>query len=268
MRALLSAAMLLLCGALLFGVWHFGMRVLSDLPGRTELRRASADAAATSGARANADGGTARIELSAEPDARLAAAPAARGDPATSAAPSGPQERSGDVRFIEKDGIVGVHITGPLERAPAKVEPAPVAPPPGEQPDLYRLVVIESADLINARSHKIRLAHVNAPALEATCRRADGVQWPCGRRARTAMRRLIRRRAIECVEDEVKEAAAADAAPPAMRAAECAVANVDLSRWLVEQGWASPSDTAPEDWAALHEAAKGAGLGLYATDAR
>ncbi|MEM0907846.1 MAG: hypothetical protein AAGJ94_10815 [Pseudomonadota bacterium] len=184
-----------------------------------------------------------------------------------------PLEVGDGVRFIDRDGIVGVRVDGPLERAPSTVTLAPPPPEPEAPPtSLYRLVVIEAAGLIDARSHKIKLAHVEAPAASLTCTRADGEVWPCGMRARTAMRRLIRRRAIECLraddDADAPQDPKTDAAGGGLVVTECSVANTDLSRWLVEQGWAAPSASAPESWAELHDFAKIAKRGLYDTDAR
>ena len=253
--------MLLVCGALLFGLWHFGLRALTNLPAKDELQQASSSVAARTD-RPTASDGPRRTAAIEAPDA----SPAGAAAPAAASA-AGPRERQGNVRFIEKDGIVGIHIDGPLERAPAKVIEAPPPPPPVEEPDLYRLVIIDSAGMIDVRTHKIRLAGVEAPEAEANCTRADGTTWPCGRRARTEMRRLIRRRAIACEEPDAEKPDDGNP-PPAVRTAGCTVAGTDLSRWLVEQGWAVPTPGAPADWQPLHETAKAEGRGLYSPRAR
>jgi len=180
------------------------------------------------------------------------------------AADAGAQD-NGSVRFINENGIVSILVDGPLERAPPRAEPEKPAPPPREARDVHRLVVIESAGLIDARSHHIRLAHIEAPSAETRCERPDGVAWPCGMRARTALRRLVRRRAIECL--PVKEGEDPKQAPP-VRTAVCEVAGTDLSRWLIENGWAEPAGTAPDRWRDLHARAVEERRGLYAPDAR
>ncbi|MEM8665679.1 MAG: hypothetical protein AAGF49_16360 [Pseudomonadota bacterium] len=242
MRNLVAVAFIIATGGLLWILWDIGWRALTSLPSKDEIQAASAEVA----------------------DVVVARAPSAPPEPTEPDAgdETAPDRPRSTVRFVEEDGIVGVRIDGPLERAPSVAKLSPPPPPPGETPDEYRLVVIEGADLINARSHKIDLAHITAPAADATCQRADGSAWPCGMRARTALRRLIRRRAIECL--DVKPV---DLAAP-VRTSACKVANVDLSQWLIENGWAEPAETAPDLWRDLHETAKSEALGLYATDPR
>jgi endonuclease YncB( thermonuclease family) len=167
------------------------------------------------------------------------------------------------VRFVEEDGVVSMVPDGPLLRVPSVApEPEP-SPPQGPDPDIYRLVIIEGAGLINARDRLLRLAHVDAPPADRICQREDGERWPCGRRARTALRRLVRRRAIACLDLDPDAPPPEDNAPIPVR---CEVAGTDLARWLVAQGWAAPADGAPEEWTALHEAAQEEQRGLYAPD--
>ena len=266
MRAITAAIMLLACGALLFVVGYAAWEALTDLPGRQDLERASvyAGRSPTAPPASAPSTGTPPAVVTPRADAT------AGGDPRPAAG-----EADSRVRFIEEDGIVSIRVDGPLERAPAAPIEEPPPPPPKEEPDLYRLVVIESAGEIDVRTHKVRLAKVAAPDVDMVCRNAAGASWPCGRRARTALRRLIRRRAIECfpttVNAEGNVVRLKDAPPPQkgeVRPAACSVANTDLARWLMENGWAAPTDTTPDDWLALHDAARTAGLGLYDPDGR
>lgn len=202
-------------------------------------------------------------------------------------APSGgaAREDAGRVRYLNASGIVSPVPDGPLTRLPTPVEPAPQPPP---TPERYRLVIVESAGMIDARSLRIRLAGVEAPGADATCTAPDGRLWPCGRRARTALRRLVRRRAIDCMDetalqeadagasaagdvgqadagaDEGRRDAAGDVGGKSLVVSRCRVGKVDLSRWLVEQGWAEPAAGANDELRILHAAAREAGRGLYA----
>lgn len=170
-----------------------------------------------------------------------------------------PQEPDRPVRYVEGDGIVGVRQDGPLLRDASTVR---LPPPPGPEPERHRLVVIESATVVNVRSHHLRLAHIEAPDPDAQCDTPAGGTWPCGARARTALRRLVRRRALDCLElgENVSQAP--------VRPARCTVAGTDLAAWLVEQGWATPSEDAPADLAELHAEAQAAEVGLYAANPR
>ena len=59
-----------------------------------------------------------------------------------------------------------------------------------------------------------------------------------------------------------------DRAIAPVRAADCEVANTNLSQWMVEQGWARPTADAPKIYAELNKAAVDAGRGLYQADGR
>ncbi|UOM36386.1 thermonuclease family protein [Acuticoccus sp. I52.16.1] len=189
--------------------------------------------------------------------------PAASRRPATTEAgdAAGAVDENGrPVRYVEGSGIAAPRPSGPLVR---EEQPTilPAAPARGPDPERFKLVVIENAGTVNVRSHRISLAYIDAPDAEATCTRPNGSTWPCGARARTALRRLVRRRAIDCLQlDRTSEAP--------VRAADCEVANTNLSQWMVEQGWARPTADAPKIYAELNKAAVDAGRGLYQADGR
>ncbi|GAB5378179.1 MAG: hypothetical protein AcusKO_46410 [Acuticoccus sp.] len=263
MRIISAAMLLLACLALLWVLWDVTWDALSSLPERGSAALPSASSGAPP-AEPNSIGVS---TFSREPAAEETAPPAPARQPEPETAST---STPANVRFVEGQGIIGPRIDGTLVRLPAAVPEAPPPPPPELSPELYRLVVIESAGTIDARTHKVRLAHVDTPAPGATCRNADGSQWPCGMRARTALRRLIRRRAIACIDPD---AAPGDPprplpAPGEVRVEACTVGNVNLSEWLVENGWAAPVDGAPGSWRELNAAAQAGGRGLYATAGR
>lgn len=250
-RVVFALAVLVGAGMLLVGFWLFAVRTLEDLPAREALRSAPATAVQT---------------------------------PTT--APRQAAEVDRPVRYVEKAGIASPRPEGPLTRddtpnvpsAQARSAAAGAASSQSDQPtlppepasQLYKLVVIESASTIDARTRTIKLAHIDAPDVDAACARPDGRAWPCGARARTALRRLVRRRALDCF--EIGDAPADDG-PDAPEddgpmVATCKAGTTDLSSWLVEQGWATPSDDAPDAYRALHAEAKEAGRGMFAPDGR
>jgi len=188
-----------------------------------------------------------------------------RTDAQSAAAISEPaaQEPERRLRFIEKNGVVSVLPDAPLVREEPPERSAPDTTEDGPEPDIHRLVVIEGGGIINARDTQLKLAHVDPPEADRMCKSETTGRWPCGRRARTALRRLVRRRAIACQPVDPGAPPDQDAPPTEAR---CTVAGTDLSRWLVEHGWAPPSDSAPDAWTGLHEAARAEGRGLY-TDA-
>jgi endonuclease YncB( thermonuclease family) len=170
------------------------------------------------------------------------------------------------VRDVTGRGItLGPAAIGELERLPSTVEIPPPPPPAPAAPaaDLYRLVVFLDADRIDARGRVIQLAHVDAPAAAERCTNGDGLEWPCGMRARTEARRLVQRRIIACDPVDLVEASATSVVTTS-----CSVAGADISRWLVENGWAVPTADAPDDLRRLHLAAQSQQRGLYAPGAR
>lgn len=176
-----------------------------------------------------------------------------------SVAPTGDEN---DVRYVDGDGIVAARVGGELVRLPAKLEYGPPPQPP-RAPDGYKLPVVDSAGVIDVRSHKIHLDHIKPPSADLECTTASGVAWPCGRRARTAMRRLVRRRTIECLDEEIEQTDDGE-----VRIAVCTVGGLDMSRWLVEQGWAVPTDDAPDDYRTAHLTAQNLQRGLFNNNPR
>ena len=167
------------------------------------------------------------------------------------------------VRQVTGGGITrGPQADGPLERLPSTVEVPPPAPPPPPEPDRFRLVVVRHADLIDARTHNIDLAFVDAPAADVRCTDAAGNEWPCGMRARTEVRRLIQRRDIACapVDEEVQQDETVSTS--------CSVGRTNIGRWLVEHGWAEPAENAPEEFQALHAKAREEKIGLWQASGR
>lgn len=149
------------------------------------------------------------------------------------------------------DILPGPAPEGPMVRAPGYVPPPK---PPEPEIRTYPRVVVANAGNLAAGWTVIRLQGIEAPGLDDTCKDDNGTEWPCGRVARTQLARLIRTRAVTCE--------AAPGAPEKDYAAICRVGRVEINQWLVEQGWATPQDGAPEALAKAAEAAKRQHLGL------
>lgn len=156
------------------------------------------------------------------------------------------------LRNVTPPGIYSGPVRVPRPEEPQAAEPAP-------EPDArtYRRVIVEEAGAIRAGDTRIRLAGITAPDADSTCTDAAGETWPCGRAAAAALRLLVRNRAVECeILDRTDGAVVGD----------CAVAGRPLSAWLIEQGWAEPTDetryreaaeTAREEGRGIHAAAHG-----------
>jgi endonuclease YncB( thermonuclease family) len=176
--------------------------------------------------------------------------------PAVAPAPSPPETAGRDVRDVTPlDMTTGPRVTGALTRLAPPPKPAPAAVPASPKPRTERLLrpTVEAAGLVVSGKRAIRLAGIQAPGPDQTC--GEGASaWPCGRMARAALRRFVRGRAVEC-----DIPAGADTIPDPAR---CVVAGVDLSGWLVAQGWARHDS---DSYAALETAARDGRRGMWST---
>jgi endonuclease YncB( thermonuclease family) len=133
-------------------------------------------------------------------------------------------------------------------------------PVPRETKRYFKVTVRDNATLeagtASDMTTTIRLEGITARSPEETCKRDDGETWPCGAKAKAALTRFIRARAVTCT------------LPPGGEtkdfAARCSVMGQDLSTWLVRRGWAAPQKGAREFVDAL-DAAKSEKIGLWQT---
>ncbi|MFQ0813037.1 nuclease [Brucella anthropi] len=88
--------------------------------------------------------------------------------------------------------------------------------------------VIDGDTVVLDRIH-IRLKGIDAPEMRQQCSRA-ATPYYCGREARNILRARIGRAAIRC-EKEGRDQYNRDLA-------RCYLGEIDLNRWMVEQGWA------------------------------
>jgi endonuclease YncB( thermonuclease family) len=135
-------------------------------------------------------------------------------------------------------------------------------PPPGEAHNepkptkkTYYGVIVPDSGTLEAGDIVIKLNGIVASKADAQCHDEQGKNWPCGAAAKTALRRLIRARAVVCDLPEPGEQKSFTA--------RCAVSGTDLSAWLVRQGWAKPNDPPEPALADAVEAAKSERIGLW-----
>ncbi len=84
-------------------------------------------------------------------------------------------------------------------------------------------------DSLKVAGHGVRLWGIDAVELHQTCERG-GKSWDCGRSAKRALKTLIGRRVVAC------EVLTYDSYSRAV--SRCRVADIELSSWLAERGWA------------------------------
>ena len=114
------------------------------------------------------------------------------------------------------------------------------------------------AGLLPTDAVVIKLDGIDAREADETCKKENGASWPCGAKARAALIRFIRSRAVTCrlpQGGETKDFAA-----------RCSVVGQDLSTWVVRQGWATPQKGAEPELAKALDAAKTERLGLWQSD--
>ena len=120
---------------------------------------------------------------------------------------------------------------------------------------IYYRVIVSDSGTLEAGDVVIRLNGIVASKADAQCHDKQGKNWPCGAAAKTALRRLVRARAVVCDLPEPGEQKSFTA--------RCAVSGTNLSTWMVRQGWAKPNDPPEPALADAAEAAKSERIGLW-----
>lgn len=111
--------------------------------------------------------------------------------------------------------------------------------------------VVNDGDSLTLGAERVRLRGIDAPEFNQICRKGDAT-YPCGRRSREALVRLIGRKAVSCTGWERDRYG--------RLLCSCMAAGTDLNRTQVEAGWA----IAYGDYLDEEEAARAKKLGLWA----
>jgi len=190
--------------------------------------------------------------VSPPPDGRLFTKPAS---PAPQAA--APQPAASQPTAALQDPADKPHLLA-REKADAERQAAlttETVPKPVLKPKLFYRVVVRDAGTLEAEGAVITLEGISARSADAKCKDAKGRTWSCGARARTALMHLIRTRAVSCkVPSSGKQTSLT---------ARCSVGGVDLSVWMLSQGWAQPAAQAEPKLAAAADEARKKKVGLW-----
>jgi endonuclease YncB( thermonuclease family) len=153
---------------------------------------------------------------------------------ATAARPAADPEASMNARTVDDvSQFYPAVVDGkPLERVAAPEPEKPKAE--GEKGiDLPRPVA-ESAGILAFGDKRLRLAGISPTPADKICTDADGAEWPCGMLAKTNFRLFLRLRTVNCELDSADWQGTVSAS--------CKIGTQDVSRWLVENGWAEAAD--------------------------
>lgn len=144
----------------------------------------------------------------------------------------------------------------------AALEQKAATPLPRETKRYFKVRVRDAgtleAGLLPTDTVMIKLEGIDAREADETCKKESGASWPCGAKARAALIRFIRSRAVTCTLPQGVETKDF--------AARCSVVGQDLSIWLVRQGWATPQKGAEPELDKALDAAKTERLGLWQSD--
>lgn len=193
------------------------------------------------------------------PDASPNAAAPAPGDtPAQEPSANNTLHYPDSIRNVTPQGILPhPPVSGPLKRVAPPPRPVPEAPPVPEYVE-FRAPLVLDARTIKVKNLTIRLAGLAGPGLEEECTSRLGDKWPCGMRARTALRALIKRYAVRC--DDIVETGANEAV------AHCRKGTADLGLWMLQQGWARAAGDAMEGYKEAQVEAERSYRGLWRID--
>lgn len=153
-----------------------------------------------------------------------------------------------DPEYLKRQELIARLPARPVAKAESKTAQ------PGLPPIPVRInrPLIDTVGYIESEDRKIRLADIAVPKPDQKC----GVEispWPCGRVARTALRKFIRGRTVICILPRKAE--------KELVVARCSLAGKDISEWMVENGWATVSLS--NELTPLMEQAKIAGRGVW-----
>ncbi|MEM6381548.1 MAG: hypothetical protein AAF739_02650 [Pseudomonadota bacterium] len=157
-----------------------------------------------------------------------------------------------EVRQVIPDAEPVVQPGDRVERLPAP--PLPVEPP---RPVNLGIVVVESANRLDTRRGMVTLSGTQAVDPDLTCQLSDGRQPLCSVLARTAVRRFVGQRRVDCILG-IRSDTADD------HVTTCQIGDSDLAGWVIAQGWAYAAEGAPEELQEAERSARELGLGLWA----
>jgi len=118
---------------------------------------------------------------------------------------------------------------------------------------------VKDGDSLVVAGQQIRLQGIDAPEFKQTCRNlADGHEWPCGRASATHLRRLIAKRQVTCVVEDIDKYGRS--------VAHCRAGRTEVNRRQVADGWAYAFRRYSEAFVPDEDAARAAKRGMWDSD--
>lgn len=115
---------------------------------------------------------------------------------------------------------------------------------------------VADGDSFSIGKQRFRLYGIDAPELHQDCRDAAGKWWPCGKRARDELRKLIGGNAVQCAERTRDRFGRA--------VATCQVGGRDIAEDLVLRGFATAYPDFASPYGRAESEARAARRGLWA----
>jgi len=202
-------------------------------------------------------GGSEVVTPVSPPGEQLFTKPASPAPQAATPKPAASQPAASQDAHAVQDQAAKPHLLA-REKADAERQAAlttETVPKPVLKPKLYYRVVVRDAGTLKAEGALITLDGIQVHEADDQCKDSKGRAWACGARARAALTRLIRGRAVSCkVPSSGKQTTLT---------ARCSVGGIDLSVWMLSQGWAQPTAQAKPKLAAAADEARKKKVGLW-----
>ena len=131
---------------------------------------------------------------------------------------------------------------------------SPQALPSSREPSVGRASVIDG-DTIEIKGQRIRLNAMDAPESSQTCE-VDNKPYRCGQKAALALSDLLGARDVRC------ERTGSDRYRRTL--ARCFLGDLDVGRWMVENGWAIAYRKYSREYVSVEERAQQKKLGIWA----
>ncbi len=125
-------------------------------------------------------------------------------------------------------------------------------PPPEPEITLFYRPVATGSASFDSMGYKLAIAGTEGVGPDENCT-TGSILWPCGTRARTAVRMWLRGRALTCTPPPKNKDVAA--------VVKCSLGKQDVGAWLVSNGWARAAADGP--YTEAEAKARKAGMGIF-----